>query len=357
MKKFLQRLVPRKNHFVGVDVGTHSIKAVEIKVFNKQVEIISQYDLPAPAGVWTEQFDEEALVAALSQVVTSINEVVACIGGEKVITRGVRFPVLNDRELGAAVEIEIGKNLPISTEQMIIRHVRLDASGKELDKGGNHDYGNGQGDGQYVLLLAVPAATVYQYYSIFSRAGMAVTAFDLQAFSLWRVFGRNTTGTVAIIDFGARTSNFVVVKNGAIRFVRLLPVGGEGLTRSIADAFGVDGDQAEQYKQGANVSRDGSINLQGDIPQRTGEVLREGLTEFVKEVRRSLSFCSAQEGLDVERIILCGGTSRLKGISDYCQEMLELKAEVGSADAVASDFNLNPVYTVALGLAMRGIEQ
>jgi len=60
MKKFLQRLAPRKNCFVGVDIGTHAIKAVEVKVFDDQVEIVSQCSFPAPAGVWTDQFDEEA---------------------------------------------------------------------------------------------------------------------------------------------------------------------------------------------------------------------------------------------------------------------------------------------------------
>jgi len=291
----------------------------------------------------------------LSQVVASTKEVFSCIGGEKVISRGVRFPIMSDKELGAAVEIEISKYLPVSKEQMIIRHVRLDASdGNGQD--GARNYSGGQNEGQNVLLLAVPAATVYQYYGVFSRAGMVVTAFDLQAFALWRVYGKQTTGTIAIIDYGAKTSRFVVVKNGAIRFIRLLPVGGESLTGAIIDSLGVDHDMAVQLKEEASVARDSEVYLQGGMPQRAGDALREGLTEFVKEVRRSLSFCSAQEGLNVERIVLCGGSSRLKGIADYCQDLLDLTTEVGSAEAVLPGLDFNPMYAVALGLAMRGIE-
>ncbi len=355
MNKILQRLVPRKDCFVGVDIGTHAIKAVEVKVFDDQAEIVSQCSFPTPAGVWTDQCDEEALVAALSQVAASTNEVVSCIGGEKVISRGVWFPIMSDKELGAAVEIEIGKYLQVPVEQMIIRHVRLDASDGSGQAARN--YSGSQNEGQNVLLLAVPAATVYQYYSVFSRAGMVVTAFDLQAFALWRVYGKSTTGTIAIIDYGAKTSQFVVVKNGAIRFFRLLPVGGESLTGAIIDSLGVDHGVAVQLKEDASVARGSEAYLQGGMPQRAGDALRDGLTEFVKEVRRSLSFCSAQEGLNVERVILCGGSSRLKGIADYCQDLLELTTEVGSAEAVLPGFDLNPMYAVALGLAMRGIEQ
>jgi type IV pilus assembly protein PilM len=356
MSGLFQRLVPRKNHFVGVDVGAYAIKAVEVKLFDSHAEAVSLRSFPTPPGVWTEQFDEEALVAALRQVYPPLPEVISCIGGEKVITRGVRFPVMSDRELATAVEIEIGKFLPISTEQMIVRHVRLSGGDLEPAKGGTRDYSSIQSEGQNVLLLAVPASTVYQYHSIFSRAGMTVTAFDLQAFALWRVYGRQSTGTIAIIDVGAKTSQFVVVKNGAIRFVRLLPVGGENLTRSIVDALGVDPNQAQQYKEQASVARDSEVYQQGGMLQRVGDVLREGLTEFVKEVRRSLSFCSAQEGLNVEGIVLSGGTSRLKGITDYCQEMLELKTAIGTSDAVTPDLNFDPAYAVALGLAMRSIE-
>lgn len=358
MKKLLQSLVPRKNQFVGVDIGTYSIKAVEVRVFDGQAEVVSQHIFQTPSGVWTDQFDEEALVVALSQLGVSVKEVIACIGGEKVISRGVRFPLMNDRELASAVEIEIGKFLPISTEQMVVRHVRMDSPDNLGGKNSTtRDFSGPQSEGQNVLLLAVPTATVYQYHSIFSRAGMTVTALDLQAFALWRVFGRKISGTVAIIDIGARTSNFVVVKNGLIRFIRLLPVGGEGLTKSIVDSLGVDIAQAQQLKEEASVARDSEIYLKGDMPHRVGDVLREGLTEFVKEVRRSLSFCSAQEGLNVEKIILSGGTSRLNGITDYCTEMLEMQAELGAPDTVMPEPNFNPIYSVALGLAMRGIEQ
>ena len=185
---------------------------------------------------------------------------------------------------------------------------------------------------------------------------MTVTAFDLQAFALWRVFGRDLAGTVAIIDIGERTSQLVVVKNGLIQFIRLMPVGGETLTKVIADTFSVDVGQAKELKEESSVARDSEIYLQSGVPQRIGNALREGLTELIKEVRRSLNFCSAQEKLSVERIILSGGTSKLNGITDYCQEMLGLKTEIGVPQVGLPGKNFDPVYAVALGLAMRGME-
>jgi type IV pilus assembly protein PilM len=284
---------------------------------------------------------------------------------------------MSDKELAGVVQIEISKFLPVSKEQMEIRHVRLDQGpGIQASKKAAMDFT--EGAGQRVLLLAVPSATVYQYHSIFLRAGMTVTAFDLQAFALWRVFGEDLDGTVAIIDIGERTSQLVVVKNGSIQFIRVMPVGGETLTKTIADTFSVDITQAKELKEESSVARDSEIYLQSGVQQRIGNALREGLTELIKEVRRSLNFCSTQEKLSVERIILSGGTSKLHGITDYCQEMLGLKTEIGIPQAGLTERNASlqfnskgkiidiqaempeqgydPVYAVALGLAMRGME-
>lgn len=377
MNKLMQKLIPRKNHFVGVDIGVHSIKIVETRVLDNDVEIVSQHCYPSIPGVWTDNFDEDALVVALNQGIIPLNEVIACIGGEKVIARNSRFPVMSDKELAGAVQIEIGKFLPVSTEQMEVRYVRLDQDlGIQASKKAASD--NTDGAGQNVLLVVVPSATVYQYHSIFLRAGMTVTAFDLQAFALWRVFGGDLAGTVAIIDIGERTSELVVVKNGAIQFIRRMPVGGETLTKAVADTFSVNITQAQELKEDSSVARDSEIYLQSAGPQRVGNALREGLTELIKDVRRSLSFCSTQEKLCVERILLSGGTSKLNGITDYCQEMLGLKTEIGipqaglagqhaslrlsstgkifDIKAEMSEQGYDPVYAVALGLAMRGME-
>jgi type IV pilus assembly protein PilM len=185
---------------------------------------------------------------------------------------------------------------------------------------------------------------------------MTVTAFDLQAFALWRVFGRDIDGTAAIIDIGEKSSQFVVVKDGAIRFIRLLPVGGITLTRVITSAFSVESAQAERLKEESSVAQDSEIYKQGGSAQRISGVLREGLTELIREVNRSLNFYATQERQSVERIILSGGTSKLNGITDYCQEKLGIKAEIGVAQTGLPWQGFDPAYAVALGLAMRGIE-
>lgn len=337
IKERARRLLPRRNHFIGVDIGAREIKVAEVKVTDGRPEVVALRCRPSPPGVWNEQFDEEALVLALKELANPrLRQVITCIGGEKVVSRVVRLPVMSDREVEAAARFEVEKFVPVPVDQLIIRHVRL---------GGSE---NGAGTMQNILLLAVPAATVYRYHSIFSRAGLTVTAIDLQAFALWRLFSREAPGTAAIADIGARTSHLVVVRDGAIRFVRLLPVGGDTVTGFLMEAYGIEFAAAEEMKVGGTDAAPGAA-LAGDL-------WHGGMVEVGREIKRSLEFCAAEEKVAVQKIILSGGTSKLRGLPEHLQEALGVPVEVGRPQvSLADGVHYDPAYAVAIGLALREV--
>ncbi|MDK2881435.1 MAG: type pilus assembly protein PilM [Clostridia bacterium] len=367
MKDLLQKILPRKNYFTGVDVGTSSIKVAEVRIDDGAVDVVSLRKYHSPPGVWTERFYEEHLVETLSQLHSEgLQEVITCIGGEKVINRVVRFPLMSDKELIAAAEMEMEKYPFSPSEQLIIRCVRLN----------RNENGNAPGaEGQNVLLLSVPASTVYQYYGIFSRAGLTVTAVDAQVFALWRLFGREVEGTVAIADIGMSTSYLVIVRDGEIRFARLLPVGGNILTRSVMAAFGVEFAEAERMKEEAGVMPVNSGGTQSEgweqfaqyttiavtedrflDGMRLDYVLRDGLAEITRELQRSLEFYVAQEKVRVERLLLSGGTGKLRGVTDYLSGALQIPVELGIPDIeMAEGVIFDPSFSVAVGLALREV--
>jgi len=370
MKNFFQQLLPKKSHFMGIDIGTCQIKAAEVKIIDGVPEVVALRQRLSPPGVWTEEFDEESLVQALKEVADpKLKEVITCIGGEKVISRLVRLPRMSEKEQEAAIKFEIEKFVPLPVDQLIIKHVELErpagrtgkrrsrrflkTTGKE-NQGETAETGGNQAESQDVLLLAVPAATIYQYYGIFSRAGLVAAVVDLQAFALWRLFGRTVQGTAAIADIGAKTSHLLIVKDGLIKFVRLLPVGGDILTSYLSEAYGVDFSEARQMIEEAAVAADSAENNPGT--RQISDVLHEGLPVIVRELHRSLEFFSAHEKLSVERLILSGGASKLRGFPDYLQNALEIPVEMGfPAIEFAAGLTFDPAFSVAIGLALREV--
>ncbi|HAA90666.1 MAG TPA: pilus assembly protein PilM [Peptococcaceae bacterium] len=344
LKNFLQKILPKKSHFLGIDIGASWIKAAEVKLIEGEPTVVALRKHPSPKGVWTDQLDEQALVEALREVVNpSLKEVITCIGGEKLISRVVRFPRMSEKELEAAVKFEVEKFVPTPVDQLLIRYVCLSPAGSN-----NHE------NMENILLLAVPAATVYQYYGIFSRAGMLVTAVDFQPFALWRLFGRNLEeGTFALLDIGARTSHFVVIKDRLIRFLRLLPTGGDSLTEYLMEAYGLEFDKAQQMKEEADLSP-GEIESPGVL--QAVDIFRDGLLELTRELQRSLEYFSTQEKLSIEKLVLSGGASNMKGLDSYLQEVLGLPVEIGVPEVAFSDgVEFDPCFSVAIGLALREV--
>jgi type IV pilus assembly protein PilM len=364
MKNLIRKILPKKSRFVGIDIGAHQVKAAEIKIIDGLPEVVSLRRHPAPPGVWTEQFDEESLVQALKEVANpQLKEVITCAGGEKVISRIIRFPQMPDKELEAAVKFEIQKFVPTPVDQLIIRHVPLEGTAGDQEKdskikihiprtGETREISGKQEEGQDVLLLAVPAATVFQYYSLFFRAGLVVMAVDLKAFALWRIFKGIAKGTFAIADIGEKTSHLVVVRDGLIDFIRVLPAGGNSLTESIMNSYGVDAPEAVHLKMEAAVALD---NDDGE-GHSYSEVLHEGLLEITKEMHRSLQFYTSQENAAAEKLIITGETSKMTGLTVFLQEALGLPVEVGVPQVdFAGGIAFDPAFSVAIGLALREV--
>jgi len=366
MKNLIRKLLPQKSHFVGIDIGAHQVKAAEIKIVDGLPEVVSLRRHPAPPGVWTEQFDEESLVQVLKEVANpQLKEVITCVGGEKVINRIVRLPRMPGKELEAAAKFEIQKFVPTPVDQLIIRHVPLEDTAGDREKdpkikihiprtGETREISGKPEEGQDVLLLAVPAATVFQYYSIFSRAGLVVTAVDLKAFALWRVFGGSAEGTFAIADIGENTSQLVVVRDGLIDFIRILPKGGSALTDAFMNTYGVETPEARVMKMEAAVAVE---NGDGE-GHSYSEVLHEGLLEITRELHRSLLFYTSQENAAAEKLIITGETSKMKALTVFLQEALGLPVETGVPQVgFAGGIAFDPAFSVAIGLALREVTE
>jgi type IV pilus assembly protein PilM len=309
VKKHVRRFLPEKRHFTGVDIGAEHIKVAEIEVNGGIPEVVALRMAPSPAGVWSDNLDEEGLVQSLKEALNpNFREVITCIGGEKSVCRIVRLPQMNEKELWSAVNFEIQKYVPLPAGQLVIRYVRLGrpAEGAADTRAGEPKAAGGEQGLQDLLVLAVPLTTIYQYHGIFSRAGYIVTAVDLQAFALWRIFGRNTRGTTAIADIGVKTSHFVLLRDGLIRFIRLLPAGSEDLA------------------------------------------------EISKELRRSLEYYAAQENISVEKLLLSGQISNPGELPEALRRNLGIGAEAGVPEVdFTGDELYDPEYAVSVGLALR----
>lgn len=177
---------------------------------------------------------------------------------------------------------------------------------------------------------------------------------------------------VAIIDVGADITNLSIIEGSQIKFVRVIGIGGDDWTESIMEIMGVTFDEAEELKTRIGLpplGGDRYVDVPGELIDRADRVfsvLEREVVRFITEVRRSFEYYVSQTGgSPVRTIILTGGSSSLKNFKNYVRKGLD--AEIYSKSPFVY-LEVPPVirsqiepddeasYTIAIGLAMRGLE-
>jgi len=219
----------------------------------------------------------------------------------------------------------------------------------------------------HVLLVAAPLKTVHEYYNLFQQAGLRLIAIDLQVVALWRVFAGSykvpPAGTVAVLNIGAAATQFVVLRDGKLVSTRTVMVGGDTVTEALAKTYGVEFATAQRMKE-----EEGEILAVPEEVAATAEpakvqmdfAIRAGVGELVREVKRSMSWYQSQNRENpVERVILCGGGAKLKGITAFLTGELGIPVDVGlpgvRVRAAESGDGYDPSLALAIGLALRGV--
>lgn len=169
-------------------------------------------------------------------------------------------------------------------------------------------------------------------------------------------------GTV-VLDIGAGTTNLIVVEDGEVQHVAVLPIGGTHLTNDLAIGLRTDLDVAERVKlehaslrpvankQTANIKLNNvaySFDY-GDVEMIT-EARIEELLEYVdKELHRIRKSRKLPGGA-----VLVGGTAKLPGIADFAKDKLQLPARLGKLQNIGGlvDTVEDSAYCTVVGLML-----
>lgn len=340
----------RKEEFFGLDIGTKSVKIVQLK--GKRLLSFGLEELPSPGPA-----DKTTIIKAIRKIIDEnrikTNQVVACVSGPSINVRYLKMPGMPKEELSEAIKWEAKKYITMDPKEAIIDHLVL----REIIEEGVKK--------AEVVVAAAPRGLVQDKISLIQGAGLVPLAMDVTPFALWRSHAPSGAGrsikikeeeTAALIDMGAGITNINIVERGILHFSRDISLAGNDLTSAISKEMNLDFPQAERMKKEEGLSRE------EETPAT--KAMRGPLERLVVEFERSFHYFLAQvPGRKIDRIILSGGSARLKGIDNYLNSSLGVPVELGNPltdiefDEEAFDRRhleeLGPRMAVAIGLARR----
>jgi len=167
----------------------------------------------------------------------------------------------------------------------------------------------------------------------------------------------------ALVDIGAGTTNLVVLEDGEVQHVAVLPVGGQHITNDLAIGLRTDLDVAEAVKiQHASLAQKGmkrdvrvKVNGQDHVfkSEDIAMITEARVEELFEIVNKELSKIHRAHKLP-GGVVVVGGTAKLPGIADFAKEQLQLAARVGKLQPLSGliDTVADPMYSTAVGLML-----
>lgn len=320
---------------IGLDIGSQSIKIVEIQKEGNSFRLVAS-GIIGYKGVLPDlaKNDQELVPLAESirklhkQIGASSKEVNISLPEPKVFTRAIKFPLLTDQEISSAVKWEAEQYIPIPISEAIFQYQIVErketATPPEVK----------------VLLVAAPRTLVEKYVRAVQMAGLTVVGVETELLSLVRALAPADKAAL-LLDFGASSSDIAISNKKQLAFSRSIPTAGEALTRALAQGLGMEPGQAEEYKKTYGLAKE---QLEGKIKQALDPVLRL----VADEIKKAIHFYESEEKGEVpSMVIVTGGTSAMPYLISALTEMMGIEVVLGNP------FNLGPLYSIAVGLALR----
>lgn len=344
-------LFGKKQSLVGLDIGSHTVKAVELELQSNKSYRLTNWGISAPlaeAIVDGEIMDRQLVTDAISNLLESrgikSKNVVAAVSGRAVIVKKITMNRLSAEDAQQAVYWEAEQHVPYDINDVSLDFEILGPAPNDPKQ-------------MQVLLVAAKKDMVMSFSDLIREAGLTPLIVDVDSFAAQNALEANydfaPEEVVAILNIGSEITNINITQAGVPYFTKDLQVGGDGFIESAMRKFNLSQAEAAAAVRGESGA---GLEITPVIEQAC-----EGLATALERAQAYLR--TAGEAGPLTRIMLCGGSAMTPGVSEFLNRRFGVPAEtanplarVGYDPALFAGqdvMKVAPLLTVGIGLALR----
>jgi len=350
-------LFSKNKPLVGLDIGSSSLKAVELTKSKKGYQLTSlAYEPLAPDYVVDGAIMDAPGVAdtikkSFLAAKFKPKGVATGVSGHSVIVKRVVVPAATPDEVETAIQMDAEQYIPFDIAEVNLDYEVVGPGTTSAEEAGME-----------VVLVAAKKDKIQNHTNVISLAGRTPEIVDIDAFALQNAFEANYTpdpdAPVALLNIGASLMNINITKGGMPLFIRDVSVGGNQYTDILQKELQLNFQEAEDLKLGKT----------GGSEVEMVQPLLESITEMlVMEVQKTFDFFrETYPSETISQVLISGGTARMLGLPEKIQETFGYPTEIldpfrsipaGPKVDVQQLTSLGPALAVAVGLALRGFDQ
>ena len=342
---------------VGIDVGSSSIKVVELQERNGVVTLTTygevplgpyDYKTPGEAVVLEVKQEQEALAEVINASAVQVKNAVVAMPLSSSFVTNVSIEAEADVDLAALVRIEARKVIPASLSEITLDWAEVEITKTEAEISAANR--------RSVLIAAIQNAALERFKILTQFAGMNQPPTEIECFSSIRSAYDSEEADIVIIDIGATSSKLYIARKGLLMRMHRIRAGGAVATRQIADTLKVDFQTAEQLKLESDKNKETYPEMKRAHNSSYDRAFRE-FNQVLREYEQ-------KTGIQFTYVYLTGGGSIFPGTDLHLKEALG--RDIYNLDpfskvaypAFMEDTmkEIGPSFSVALGAALRAFE-
>lgn len=307
------------NEFFGLDIGTSSIRVVQLTTGSGPKQLlryamapidgkIAQSDAKADQQKVAQKLQE---VLAAAQITTK--NVAVGIPSNRVFTVVVDIERLAPAELAKTIKYQADSIIPTPIDQSKIDWAVIGDSPKDPNK-------------VEVLLSSVPNDFVESQLDLLESIGLNVIAFEPDNLAMTRaILAPDVTTPQMVIDIGSKSTDLVIMMNGTPRLTRAIPTGSDAIIKAAVQNLNIDEKQAQEFVFKFGLSQQ---KLEGQVH---GAIIGT-VDVLMNDIDKSIKFFQARyKDVKLDRIVMTGGASALPEFPLYIANKFGINVEIGNA--------------------------
>ena len=284
---------------IALDIGQTAVRGVRLAAGLLRPRVVATFEQKIERHEASDPFSllSDGQIAAVRTLVAQGNigkndPVALSLPGQRISTRRLSLPFKETKKIHQVLPFEMEERLPFGLDDVAIAEYPL---------GPNKD------GGIDLLVFAVPKVVIGEVCDRLRETGLSCRSLGVDALALdlaFRRAGISAAGDLFLIDIGASKSTLCHLKEGALRAVRTIPIGGDAVTAALQSEFKQSWPQAELEKRAVDLTED----------DRRTQVVGEALARWAREIEKWMASLSPANR---RAFCLVGGGAQMRGLSRW----------------------------------------
>lgn len=379
LKKFMT-----EKHFVGIDIGAQGIKAGMIRLDeSNQPQLLGVFEVKTTGFRKGSVSDINELTECVHATITGLSQKTGIKVKEVIL--GIDGNLIEKRFSSAIIPLTDRGNKVVTTQDIKKVHYQARLLGMNMEEVVIHDFPQYykvddvnmalNPAGLYARKLEVRSLLLVAKNTLIKNLTKAINqaGFDVMELSLSSIASADVAlnaqqkrDGVVLVDIGSGVTDIVIFKDGLLRYLENIPLGGENVTRAIAEKLDLAFDLAEDIKQSYAVATgvesnneeeilvkrdDGYVPIKKEIIMQAVEPVVDDCVRLILDsIKRSGFYDQINVGM-----LMVGGGALLPGLIERIEKSSNLPAKMGRVSLTLDKIHHAAKFASAIGLAQIGV--